>query len=103
MAKYKPIDMVKEYHGKICEHSDTYFQKRGRTLCTGRICEPRDLAKKPYSAEELAVRQKFTQARAAVKALTAEQKTAYATAFKNQRKYASLQGYMFAMEYAKLS
>ena len=102
MAKYKPIDMVKEYRGKICEHSDTYFQKRGKTLCTGRICEPRDLAKKPYSAEELAVRQKFRQARAAVKALTAEQKTAYAEAFANQKKYSSLQGYMFAQEYAKL-
>ena len=102
MAKYKPIDMVKEYRGKICEHSDTYFQKRGKTLCTGRICKPRDLAKKPYSAEELAVRQKFTQARAAVKALTSEQKTAYAEAFANQKKYSSLQGYMFAMEYAKL-
>ena len=80
MAKYKPIDMVKEYRGKICEHSDTYFQKRGKTLCTGRICEPRDLEKKPYSAEELAVREKFRQARAAVKALTSEQKTAYAEA-----------------------
>ena len=102
MAKYKPIDMVKEYRGKICEHSDTYFQKRGKTLCTGRICEPRDLAKKPYSAEELAVREKFRQARAALKALTAEQKTAYAEAFANQKKYSSLQGYMFAQEYAKL-
>ena len=102
MAKYKPIDMVKEYRGKICEHSDTYFQKRGKTLCTGRICEPRDLAKKPYSAEELAVREKFSQARAAVKALTSEQKTAYAEAFANQKKYSSLQGYMFAQEYAKL-
>ena len=102
MAKYKPIDMVKEYRGKICEHSDTYFQKRGKTLCTGRICEPRDLAKKPYSAEELAVREKFSQARAAVKALTSEQKTAYAEAFANQKKYSSLQGYMFAQEYEKL-
>ena len=102
MAKYKPIDMVKEYRGKICDHSDTYFQKRGKTLCTGRICEPRDLAKKPYSAEELAVREKFRQARAAVKALTAEQKTAYAEAFANQKKYSSLQGYMFAKEYEKL-
>ena len=102
MAKYKPIDMVKFYQGKICEHSDTYFQKRGHTLCTGRICEPRDLTKKPYSAEELAAQTKFAQARAAVKALTAEQKTAYAEAFANQKKYASLQGYMFAMEYAKL-
>ena len=70
---------------------------------SGRICEPRDLNKKPYSAEELAAQTKFAQARAAVKALTAEQKTAYATAFKNQSKYASLQGYMFAMEYAKIA
>ena len=103
MAKYKPIDMVQEYHGKICEHSDTYFQKRGRTLCTGRICKPRDLEKKPYSAEEVAVREKFRQARAAVTGLTEEQKSAYAEAFANQKKYATLQGYMFAMEYEKLS
>ena len=102
MAEYKPIDMVTEDRGKSCEHSDTYFQKRGKTLCTGRICEPRDLEKKPYSAEELAVREKFRQARAAVKALTSEQQTAYAEAFANQKKYSSLQGYMFAMEYAKL-
>jgi uncharacterized Zn finger protein (UPF0148 family) len=103
MAKYKPIDMLKEYRGKICEHSDTYFQKRGKTLCTGRICEPRNLEKDPYSAEELAVHEKFRQARAAVKALTTEQKAEYETAFKNQKKYATLQGYMFAMEYAKLA
>ena len=102
MAKYKPIDMVKEYHGKICEHSDTYFQKRGNTLCTGRICEPRDLEKKPYSAEELAAQTKFAQARAAVKALTTEQKAAYAEAFEKQSKYGTLQGYVFAMEYAKI-
>lgn len=102
MAKYKPIDMVKEYHGKICEHSDTYFQKRGKTLCTGRICNPRDLEKDPLSADEIAVRTKFASARAAVKALTEEQKAVYAEAFANQKKYSTLQGYMFAMEYAKL-
>jgi len=100
MAKYKPIDMVKEYRGKICEHSDTYFQKRGKTLCTGKICNPRT---KAFSAEELARQAKFTQARAAVKALTVEQKTAYAEAFANQKKYSSLQGYMFAKEYEKLA
>ena len=91
--------MVKEYHGKICEHSDVYFAKKGRTLYTGKICNPRT---KPFSAEELARQAKFTQARAAVKALTEEQKAEYATAFKNQKKYMSLQGYMFAQEYAQL-
>ena len=103
MAKYVPIEMVKSYSGKICEHSDVYFAKKGDTLYTGKICNPRDLAKKPFSADELARQAKFTQARAAVKALTAEQKTAYAEAFANQKKYSSLQGYMFAKEYEKLA
>ena len=61
MARYKPIDMVDHYHGKICSHSDTYFQKRGDTLCTGRICNPRDLSKKPYSPEEIAFRHRGYQ------------------------------------------
>ena len=90
MAKYEPIEMVKSYSGKICEHSDVYFAKKGKTLYTGKICNPRT---KAFSAEELA----------AVKALTVEQKTAYAEAFANQKKYSSLQGYMFAKEYEKLA
>ena len=99
MAKYEPIEMVKSYSGKICEHSDVYFAKKGNTLYTGKICNPRT---KPFSEQELARQEKFRQARAAVKGLTSEQKTAYAEAFANQKKYSSLQGYMFAMEYAKL-
>ena len=100
MAKYEPIEMVKSYSGKICEHSDVYFAKKGKTLYTGKICNPRT---KAFSAEELARQEKFAQARAAVKALTEEQKASYATAFANQKKYSSLQGYMFAQEYAKIS
>ena len=99
MAKYVPIEMVKSYSGKICEHSDVYFAKKGDTLYTGKICNPRT---KPFSEQELARQTKFRQAIAAVNALTAEQKTAYATAFKNQSKYGTLRGYMFAQEYAKL-
>ena len=96
MAKYVPIEMVKSYSGKICEHSDVYFAKKGNTLYTGKICNPR------FSEQELARQTKFRQAIAAVNALTVEQKTAYATAFKNQSKYGTLRGYMFAQEYAKL-
>ena len=99
MSKYEPIEMVKSYSGKICEHSDVYFAKKGNTLYTGKICNPRT---KPFSEQELARQEKFAQARAAVKALTAEQISDYETAFKNQKKYVSLQGYMFAQEYAKL-
>ena len=100
MAKYVPIEMVKSYSGKICEHSDVYFAKKGNTLYTGKICNPRT---KPCSEQELARQEKFRQARAAVKGLTSEQKTAYAEAFANQKKYSSLQGYMFAQEYEKLA
>ena len=99
MAKYEPIEMVKSYSGKICEHSDVYFAKKGNTLYTGKICNPRT---KPFSEQELARQEKFRQARAAVKGLTSEQKTAYAEAFANQKKYSSQQGYMFAQEYEKL-
>ena len=99
MAKYVPIEMVKSYSGKICEHSDVYFAKKGNTLYTGKICNPRT---KPFSEQELARQEKFRQAIAAVNALTVEQKTAYAASFKNQKKYSSLQGYMFAKEYEKL-
>ena len=99
MAKYEPIEMVKSYSGKICEHSDVYFAKKGNTLYTGKICNPRT---KPFSEQELARQEKFRQARAAVKGLTSEQKTAYAEAFANQKKYSSLQGYMFAQAYEKL-
>lgn len=99
MAKYVPIEMVKSYSGKICEHSDVYFAKKGNTLYTGKICNPRT---KPFSEQELARQTKFRQAIAAVNELTEEQKTAYATAFKNQSKYGTLRGYMFAQEYAKI-
>ena len=102
MAKYEPIDMVNFYRGKICSHSDTYFAKKKKSLYTGRICFPRDLTKKPYSAAELATHTKFAQARAAVLALTEQQIAAYKTAFEAQTKYAYLQGYIFAQEYAKL-
>lgn len=100
MAKYVPIEMVKSYSGKICEHSDVYFAKKGNTLYTGKICHPRT---KPFSEQELARQTKFRQTIAAVNALPEEQKATYATAFKNQSKYGTLRGYMFAQEYARLS
>ena len=88
------------FSGKICKHSQIIYKKMDQTQFTSQICNPRT---KAFSAEELARQAKFTQARAAVKALTVEQKTAYAEAFANQKKYSSLQGYMFAKEYEKLA
>ena len=103
MAKFVPIDTIKSMSGKVCEHSDIYFAKRGDTLYTGKRCNPRDLNKKPYSEAELARQEKFAQVRAAMKALSEEQKAEYAAQFKkNPGKYTTLNGYIFAKEYEKL-
>ena len=99
MAKFIPMELLKSLRGKVCMHSDTYFARRFGTNYTGKICNP---YKGEPSQLQTAQRTKFASARAAVKALTNEQKSAYEVAFKLQRKYKSLQGYMFAMEYAKL-
>lgn len=103
MARYIPIDTIKSMSGKVCEHSDIYFAKRGNTLYTGKRCNPRDLDKKPYSEAELARQAKFAQVRAAIKALTPEQIADYQTAYeKNPGKYSTLNGYIFAKEYEKI-
>jgi len=99
MSKIVPVDLVESMSGSLCSHSPFYFfRKNGRTF-SARICNP---YKGEPTANQTAQRAKFSQARAAVKALTPEQKAAYAETFKNQRKFATLQGYIFAMEYAKL-
>ena len=100
MSKFIPMDLLKSLRGKVCMHSDTYFANRYGTNYTGKICNPYTGAP---SAEQIAKREKFAQARAAMAALTPEQIAAYKIAFKAQRKYKSLQGYIFAQEYAKLA
>ena len=103
MAKYIPIDTIKSMSGKVCEHSDIYFAKKGKTLYTGKRCNPRDLDKNPYSEAELARHNKFAQVREAMAALTPEQMAEYQAAFeKYPGKYSTLNGYIFAKEYEKL-
>ena len=71
---------------------------------TGKRCNPRDLDKNPYSEAEQARQTKFAQVREAIKALTPEQKADYAAAFeKYLGKYSTLNGYIFAQKYEKLS
>ena len=89
------------FRGKICKHSKIIFAQRGDTQYTSQICNPRT---KPFSEAEVARQTKFKQAVTNANAALADatQKAAYETAFKNQKKYSTLQGYMFAQEYAKL-
>lgn len=99
MAKLKPMELIASLSGKVCGHSNKYFAVRNGTQYTGTICNP-------YTGEptekQIAVREKFKQTYTAMAALTEEQKAEYETAFRRQKKYRSLRGYIFAQEYAKL-
>jgi len=101
MARYETMDLLKSLHGKVCQHSDTYFAERNGTKYTGKVCNPRST---PASEAELATRTKFSAVQAAIAALSEEDKSAYAAAYKkNSKGYKTLRGYMFAMEYQKLT
>ena len=99
MSKFKPMELISQLRGKLCSHSDIYFAERNGTQYTGKICTP-------YTGEptekQVAVRQKFADTIEALNQLTQEQKDAYKEAFRKQKKYRSLRGYIFAQEYSKL-
>ena len=84
------------FRGKICKHTQIIYKKMRQTQFTSQICNPRT---KAYSADELARQSKFAAATAAVKALTTEQKAVYAEAFAGQRKYTTMFGYCFHLEW----
>lgn len=99
MAKYVAMDLVKELRGRVCGHSDMSFAVRNGTRYTMKRCRVR--SSEP-SAEELAKWERFAQTIAAVDGMSAEEKATYAAAFKKQKRYKTLRGYIFAQEYAKL-
>ena len=100
MAKIIPMDLIGSMSGKVCGHSDISFAKKGKTQYTMKRCNPRTT---PYTEAELARQEKFAQVRAAMKALSEEQKAEYAAQFKKSPgKYTTLNGYIFAQEYKKL-
>ena len=96
MALIKPMELLATLSGKVCGHSNKYFAVRNGTQYTGTICNP-------YTGEptekQIANRQKFADTYAAMAQLTEEQKEAYREAFKRQKKYKSLRGYIFAQLY----
>lgn len=96
MSLIKPMELIASLSGKVCGHSNKYFAVRYGTQYTGTICNP-------YTGEptekQIAVREKFKQTYTAMAALTEEQKDAYKEAFRKQKKYRSLRGYIFAQLY----
>ena len=100
MAKIKPMELLSRLSGKVCGHSNTYFAERNGTQYTGTICNP--FKGEPTTAQ-IAVRTKFQSVIAAIAALSSADIDAYKEAFKKQKKYPTLRGYIFAQEYKKLN
>ena len=99
MAKFKPMELMSEIHGKFSGKSEYYAAEKYGTQYTGKIGE----IKVPPTQTQLDNRANFATARANMLLLTPEQIEEYKTAFrKNPGKYKSLQGYIFAQERKKL-
>ena len=96
MALIKPMELIAELSGKVCGHSNKYFAVRNGTQYTGTICNP--YTGEP-SEKQIAVREKFKQTYTAMAALTEEQLAEYETAFRRQKKYKTLRGFIFAQLY----
>ena len=99
MAKIKPMELLSRLSGKVCGHSNTYFAERNGTQYTGTICNP--FTGEPTD-KQISIRTKFQTVIANMAALSTEEIEAYRQAFKKQKKYRSLRGYIFAQEYTKL-
>ena len=99
MAKFKPMELMSEVHGKFSGDSEYYAAEKYGTQYTGKIGE----ITVPPTQKQLDAQDLFATARKNVVALSEEEKAAYAAAFKKKPgKYKSLQGYMIAKEYEKL-
>lgn len=102
MAKIKPMILIESMWGKVCSHSDTYFALRNGTQYTGTRCNKRTT---PFTENELKNQTKFKSAHtAAVTRLRdASQQAKDLAAFKQQKKYKTLLGFLIADEYRKIT
>ncbi len=98
MARFKPMELIDVMHGKFSRKSKYYAAEKYGTQYTGVVGE----ITVPPTEKQMAQRTRFTTAKANIAQLTEEQLAEYKEAFKKQRKYKSLQGYMQAMEMAKI-
>lgn len=104
MALIKPSTPFDRVQRKFAKSDEIHFRNRKADNATISV-----RMKHPYdggsSAAQLAHRAKFAQAIAAANTAMEDstQRAAYETAFRKQRKYITLHGYIVAQEYTKLS
>ena len=96
MAKITPMDLVKSMTGKICQHSDISFAKRGDTQYTMKRCNKRTSTP---SAAELANQVKFAAVAASTAARVKLEDPTDVAAFEAQKKYKNFRSYIWAQEW----
>ena len=99
MPKIKPMALIENMRGKVCQHSDTYFrtrQKDGKVFAA-KICNP---STKPDSTAQTANKTKFAAVAALTKQVfadkTAETYLNYKKQFDQQTKIATIYAFVFA-------
>lgn len=98
MARYVPMELVNHFSGKVCEHSEFSFAKRGDTLYTMRRCNKRST---PVTEKERAIQTKFKAVSAATQARMKDPTKIAAdqAAFKEQSKYKTFYRFIFNLEW----
>jgi hypothetical protein len=100
MAKFKPMELMSEVHGKLHSKSKYYAAEKYGTQYTGLVGE----ISVPATEKQITNRSNFATARANMLALSEEDIAVYKEAFrKNPGKYKSLNGYIFAQERKKIT
>ena len=98
MAKIKPMALIENMSGKVCEHSDVYFRTNKVTgiVHSGKLCNPYDGGN---STQQQAARTRFATVGAAIRArisaLPATDKATLEAEFKAQHKIGTLFGYCY--------
>lgn len=100
MSQVKLEAPFQSFRGKVCKHSNIIYKEMYGTRFTSQICNPYTGAP---STAQVTQQNKIKTAANAVKALTPEQRAAYLSQFKAQKKYRSFSGFLMAQELAKLS
>ncbi len=104
MAKVRFMELVESVSGKYCHSNPNSVIFQRRKTCNV-VCHIHNPYTGPATPEQVEQQTKFAQAQAAVAEVFGNptELTAYTEAYKaNPEGYASLRGYIFAKEYAKL-
>lgn len=98
MARIIPFELIRSMSGKVCGHSDTHFVTKFGQTFTAKRCNKRST---PFTEQELKNQRKFKAARAAAiqRAQDPQHMAADLKAFKAQKAYKTLLGYLTGIAY----